>query len=108
MINSVVYPFSIPASELFCNFFDCIAFIYLITNYFVFLPVDNVINEQEYEVMMQIDCEVMDTRILHVKSATIPPFLREHRENQTNSFYNSASSGSEHAQVVSTITESPL
>lgn len=69
---------------------------------------DNVINEQEYEVMMQIDCEVMDTRILHVKSATIPPFLREHRENQTNSFYNSASSGSEHAQVVSTITESPL
>ncbi|XP_056379542.1 cyclic AMP-dependent transcription factor ATF-6 alpha [Hyla sarda] len=69
---------------------------------------DNVINEQEYEVMMQIDCEVMDTRILHVKSATIPPFLREQRENQTNTFYNSASSGSEHAHVVSTITESPL
>ncbi|XP_075688379.1 cyclic AMP-dependent transcription factor ATF-6 alpha [Rhinoderma darwinii] len=69
---------------------------------------DNVINEQEYEVMMQIDCEVMDTHILHVKSATIPPFLREHRENQTNSFYNAASSGPEHARVVSTITESPL
>lgn len=68
---------------------------------------DNVINEQEYEVMMQIDCEVMDTRILHVKSTTIPPFLREHRENQTNSFYNSAS-GPDHARVVSTITESPL
>ncbi|XP_073414058.1 cyclic AMP-dependent transcription factor ATF-6 alpha isoform X3 [Dendrobates tinctorius] len=69
---------------------------------------ENVINEQEYEVMMQIDCEVMDTRILHVKSATIPPFLREHRENQTNAFYNSASSGSEHARVVSTISESSL
>ncbi|XP_044158100.1 cyclic AMP-dependent transcription factor ATF-6 alpha isoform X2 [Bufo gargarizans] len=65
---------------------------------------DNVINEQEYEVMMQIDCEVMDTRILHVKSETIPPFLREHRENRTNSFYNAASSG----HVVSTISESPL
>ncbi|KAM4022029.1 cyclic AMP-dependent transcription factor ATF-6 alpha isoform 2-T2 [Anomaloglossus baeobatrachus] len=69
---------------------------------------ENVINEQEYEVMMQIDCEVMDTRILHVKSATIPPFLREHRENQTNSFYNAASPGSEHARVLSTITESSL
>ncbi|XP_075038863.1 cyclic AMP-dependent transcription factor ATF-6 alpha [Mixophyes fleayi] len=69
---------------------------------------ENVINGQEYEVMMQIDCEVMDTRILHVKSASIPPFLREHRENQTNSFYNSASSGSEQARVVSTITESSL
>ncbi|KAM3915356.1 cyclic AMP-dependent transcription factor ATF-6 alpha [Leptodactylus fuscus] len=69
---------------------------------------DNVINGQEYEVMMQIDCEVMDTRILHVKSATIPPFLREHRENQTSSYYNSAASGPEHANVVSTISESPL
>ncbi|KAG9471235.1 hypothetical protein GDO78_015413 [Eleutherodactylus coqui] len=67
---------------------------------------DNVINEQEHEVMMQIDCEVMDTQILHVKSATIPPFLREHRENQTNPFYNSGSS--EHARVVSTISEAPL
>ncbi|XP_063796344.1 cyclic AMP-dependent transcription factor ATF-6 alpha isoform X2 [Pseudophryne corroboree] len=69
---------------------------------------ENVINGQEYEVMMQIDCEVMDTRILHVKSASIPPFLREHRENQTNTFYNSASSSSEQAHVVSTIAESPL
>ncbi|XP_040262998.1 cyclic AMP-dependent transcription factor ATF-6 alpha isoform X2 [Bufo bufo] len=69
---------------------------------------DNVINEQEYEVMMQIDCEVMDTRILHVKSETIPPFLREHRENRTNSFYNAASSGPEHGHVVSTISKSPL
>ncbi|KAM5149058.1 cyclic AMP-dependent transcription factor ATF-6 alpha [Mantella aurantiaca] len=69
---------------------------------------ENVINGQEYEVMMQIDCEVMDTRILHVKSASIPPFLREHRENQTKSFYNSASSGSEQTHVLSTISESPL
>ncbi|XP_018428689.1 PREDICTED: cyclic AMP-dependent transcription factor ATF-6 alpha [Nanorana parkeri] len=70
--------------------------------------VENVINGQEYEVMMQIDCEVMDTRILHVKSASIPPFLREHRENQTKSYYNSASSNSEQTHVLSTISESPL
>ncbi|XP_063057082.1 cyclic AMP-dependent transcription factor ATF-6 alpha [Engraulis encrasicolus] len=41
---------------------------------------DSVIKDQDYEVMMQIDCEVMDTRILHVKSSSIPPFLRA---NQT-------------------------
>ncbi|XP_062978459.1 cyclic AMP-dependent transcription factor ATF-6 beta isoform X2 [Elgaria multicarinata webbii] len=29
-----------------------------------------------YEVMMQIDCEVMDTRVIHIKSSTVPPFLR--------------------------------
>ncbi|XP_077308742.1 cyclic AMP-dependent transcription factor ATF-6 alpha isoform X1 [Lithobates pipiens] len=69
---------------------------------------ENVINGQEYEVMMQIDCEVMDTKILHVKSASIPPFLREQRENQTKSFYNSASSSSEQTHVLSTISESPL
>ncbi|XP_072276249.1 cyclic AMP-dependent transcription factor ATF-6 alpha isoform X2 [Pyxicephalus adspersus] len=69
---------------------------------------ENVINGQEYEVMMQIDCEVMDTRILHVKSASIPPFLREYRENQTKSFYNSASSSSEQTPVLGAISESPL
>ncbi|XP_071984631.1 cyclic AMP-dependent transcription factor ATF-6 alpha isoform X2 [Engystomops pustulosus] len=69
---------------------------------------DSVINQQEYEIMMQIDCEVLDTRILHVKSATIPPFLREHQENQTSSYYNSAPAGSEPANVVSTISESSL
>ncbi|XP_040215656.1 cyclic AMP-dependent transcription factor ATF-6 alpha isoform X2 [Rana temporaria] len=69
---------------------------------------ENVINGQEYEVMMQIDCEVMDTKILHVKSASIPPFLREQRENQTKSFYSSASSSSEQTHVLGTISESPL
>lgn len=34
-----------------------------------------------YEVMMQIDCEVMDTRVIHIKSSTVPPFLR--RQNAT-------------------------
>ncbi|XP_028823705.1 cyclic AMP-dependent transcription factor ATF-6 alpha [Denticeps clupeoides] len=37
---------------------------------------DSMIRDQDFEVMMQIDCEVMDTRILHIKSASIPPFLR--------------------------------
>uniref|UniRef100_A0A674JFD5 BZIP domain-containing protein n=1 Tax=Terrapene triunguis TaxID=2587831 RepID=A0A674JFD5_9SAUR len=29
-----------------------------------------------FEVMMQIDCEVMDTRVIHIKSSTVPPSLR--------------------------------
>lgn len=37
---------------------------------------ETVIKDEEYEVMMQIDCEVMDTRILRIKTASIPPFLR--------------------------------
>ncbi|KAJ8277986.1 hypothetical protein GJAV_G00082470 [Gymnothorax javanicus] len=46
----------------------------------------NVIKDKEYETMMQIDCEVMDTRILHIKSSSIPSFLRV---NHTDSFYQS-------------------
>ncbi|XP_061094213.1 cyclic AMP-dependent transcription factor ATF-6 alpha [Conger conger] len=47
---------------------------------------DSVIKDKEYETMMQIDCEVMDTRILHIKSSSIPPFLRV---NHTDSSYHS-------------------
>ncbi|KAI1882933.1 hypothetical protein AGOR_G00239990 [Albula goreensis] len=46
----------------------------------VVLPAMNlneaVIKEEDYEAMMQIDCEVMDTRILHIKTSSIPAFLR--------------------------------
>uniref|UniRef100_A0A8K9V0B2 Activating transcription factor 6 n=1 Tax=Oncorhynchus mykiss TaxID=8022 RepID=A0A8K9V0B2_ONCMY len=45
---------------------------------------DRVIKDQEFEVMMQIDCEVTDTRILHIKSSSIPPFLRV---NRTDTLY---------------------
>nr|XP_008103915.1 PREDICTED: cyclic AMP-dependent transcription factor ATF-6 beta isoform X3 [Anolis carolinensis] len=41
-----------------------------------------------YEVMMQIDCEVMDTRVIHIKSSTVPPFLRRQEaapDNRTQS-----------------------
>ncbi|XP_044529858.1 cyclic AMP-dependent transcription factor ATF-6 beta isoform X1 [Gracilinanus agilis] len=31
----------------------------------------------DYEVMMQIECEVMDTRVIHIKSSTVPPSLRK-------------------------------
>lgn len=34
--------------------------------------------------MMQIDCEVTDTRILHIRSSAIPPLLRV---NHTNTVY---------------------
>ncbi|XP_074077942.1 cyclic AMP-dependent transcription factor ATF-6 alpha isoform X2 [Macrotis lagotis] len=50
---------------------------------------ENVINGQDYEVMMQIDCEVMDTRILHIKSSAVPPYLRDHQRNQTSSYFGS-------------------
>nr|XP_020503261.1 cyclic AMP-dependent transcription factor ATF-6 alpha [Labrus bergylta] len=45
---------------------------------------DSIIRDKDYEVMMQIDCEVTDTRILHIRSSTIPPLLRV---NHTNTFY---------------------
>uniref|UniRef100_W5KSR3 Activating transcription factor 6 n=1 Tax=Astyanax mexicanus TaxID=7994 RepID=W5KSR3_ASTMX len=50
---------------------------------------ESVIKDKEFEVMMQIDCEVMDTRILHIKSSTIPPVLRVN-ETDSGSFYHSA------------------
>lgn len=45
---------------------------------------DSIIRDKEVEVMMQIDCEVTDTRILHIRSSTIPPLLRV---NRTDTFY---------------------
>ncbi|XP_043856632.1 LOW QUALITY PROTEIN: cyclic AMP-dependent transcription factor ATF-6 alpha [Dromiciops gliroides] len=68
---------------------------------------ENVINGQDYEVMMQIDCEVMDTRILHIKSSAVPPYLRDHQRNQTSSYFGSPPATPEAtAHVVSAITES--
>ncbi|XP_077339745.1 cyclic AMP-dependent transcription factor ATF-6 beta isoform X2 [Lithobates pipiens] len=42
------------------------------------LPVNDSVynNSQGYETMMQIDCEVMDTRVIQIKSSTVPPSLR--------------------------------
>ncbi|XP_078502006.1 cyclic AMP-dependent transcription factor ATF-6 beta isoform X2 [Lissotriton helveticus] len=40
---------------------------------------------QDIEMMMQIDCEVMDTRMIEIKSSTVPPFLRKERDNRTTS-----------------------
>ncbi|XP_072294748.1 cyclic AMP-dependent transcription factor ATF-6 alpha isoform X2 [Eucyclogobius newberryi] len=52
----------------------------------VILPAINVQESviRDFEVMMQIDCEVTDTRILHIRSSSIPPVLKV---NQTDSFY---------------------
>ncbi|XP_023662256.1 cyclic AMP-dependent transcription factor ATF-6 alpha isoform X2 [Paramormyrops kingsleyae] len=49
---------------------------------------ETVIKDEEYEVMMQIDCEVMDTRILRIKTSSIPPFLRT---NHSDSYSTPAS-----------------
>lgn len=54
---------------------------------------ESVIKDKEFEVMMQIDCEVMDTRILHIKSSSIPPILRVN-ETDAESFYHSAPTNS--------------
>ncbi|XP_069087165.1 cyclic AMP-dependent transcription factor ATF-6 alpha isoform X1 [Pleurodeles waltl] len=69
---------------------------------------ENVINGQDYEVMMQIDCEVMDTRILHIKASSIPPFLREQRENLTNTFYRPSTATPKPTGIVNVITEAAL
>ncbi|XP_060040659.1 cyclic AMP-dependent transcription factor ATF-6 alpha-like [Erinaceus europaeus] len=66
---------------------------------------DNVINGQDYEVMMQIDCQVMDTRILHIKSSSVPPYLREQR-NQTGAVFGAPPTTPDTTHVVSTIPES--
>ncbi|XP_040859201.1 cyclic AMP-dependent transcription factor ATF-6 alpha [Ochotona curzoniae] len=67
---------------------------------------ENVINGQDYEVMMQIDCQVMDTRILHIKSSSVPPYLRDQQRNQTNGFFGSPPAATEATHVVSAIPES--
>uniref|UniRef100_A0A4W4DZ56 BZIP domain-containing protein n=1 Tax=Electrophorus electricus TaxID=8005 RepID=A0A4W4DZ56_ELEEL len=51
-----------------------------------FVITDSVIKDKEFEVMMQIDCEVMDTRILHIKSTSVPPVLRAN-DTRTDSLY---------------------
>ncbi|XP_073709329.1 cyclic AMP-dependent transcription factor ATF-6 alpha isoform X3 [Garra rufa] len=60
---------------------------------------ESIIKDKEYEVMMQIDCEVMDTRILHIKSSTIPPILRVN-QTETDSFYHAAPSNNQPAAPV--------
>ncbi|XP_062919802.1 cyclic AMP-dependent transcription factor ATF-6 alpha [Mobula hypostoma] len=55
------------------------------------LPAMNIdeqfINEpKDHEVMMQIDCEVMATRVIHIKTSLIPAFLREQQENRTAAY----------------------
>ncbi|NXB61286.1 ATF6A factor, partial [Struthidea cinerea] len=68
---------------------------------------ENVINGQDYEVMMQIDCEVMDTRILHIKSSSVPPYLREQRRNHTDTFYSSSPSVPETPHALRAFVKSP-
>uniref|UniRef100_A0A3Q4BXM2 BZIP domain-containing protein n=1 Tax=Mola mola TaxID=94237 RepID=A0A3Q4BXM2_MOLML len=58
---------------------------------------DSIIQDKEYEVMMQIDCEVTNTRILHIRSSTIPPLLRV---NRTDTFYHHSPTKSQAAPPV--------
>ncbi|XP_008291453.1 cyclic AMP-dependent transcription factor ATF-6 alpha [Stegastes partitus] len=66
----------------------------------VVLPAMNInesIIRDEFEVMMQIDCEVTDTRILHIRSSSIPPLLRV---NHTDTFYQHSPTDSKAAPPV--------
>lgn len=58
---------------------------------------DSIIRDKDFEVMMQIDCEVTDTRILHIRSSTIPPLLRV---NRTDTFYQHSSTDGQAAPPV--------
>lgn len=44
---------------------------------------DTVKHPKDHVTMMQIDCEVMNTKIVYVKESVIPPHLRHH-QNHTN------------------------
>ncbi|XP_058234720.1 cyclic AMP-dependent transcription factor ATF-6 alpha isoform X2 [Hemibagrus wyckioides] len=66
---------------------------------------ESVIKDKEFEVMMQIDCEVMDTRILHIKSSSIPPILRVN-ESDAESFYHSAPSNNPASPTVGVLVGS--
>ncbi|XP_066227448.1 cyclic AMP-dependent transcription factor ATF-6 alpha isoform X2 [Saccopteryx leptura] len=68
---------------------------------------ENVIDGQDYEVMMQIDCQVMDARVLHVRSASVPPHLRDPLGNQTGTVVSPPPAATEAARVVSALPESP-
>ncbi|XP_059368544.1 cyclic AMP-dependent transcription factor ATF-6 alpha-like isoform X2 [Carassius carassius] len=58
---------------------------------------ESIIKDKEFELMMQIDCEVMDTRILQIKSSTIPPILLV---NQRDSIYHAAPNNNQPAAPV--------
>uniref|UniRef100_A0A8C4X6L6 BZIP domain-containing protein n=1 Tax=Erpetoichthys calabaricus TaxID=27687 RepID=A0A8C4X6L6_ERPCA len=66
---------------------------------------ESVIKNEDYEIMMQIDCEVMDTRILHIRTSSIPPFLRDSQGNGTNTFYHSSTTNSQTSAPVGAIAE---
>lgn len=58
---------------------------------------DSIIQDKDFEVMMQIDCEVTDTRILHIRSSSIPPLLRV---NRTDTFFQHSSTDGQAAPPV--------
>ncbi|XP_029285103.1 LOW QUALITY PROTEIN: cyclic AMP-dependent transcription factor ATF-6 alpha [Cottoperca gobio] len=61
---------------------------------------DSIIRDKDYEVMMQIDCEVTHTRILHIRSSSIPPLLRV---NRTDTFYQHSPTDSQAAPPVAVL-----
>ncbi|XP_043941113.1 cyclic AMP-dependent transcription factor ATF-6 alpha-like [Protopterus annectens] len=60
---------------------------------------ESILTGSDYEVMMQIDCEIQDTKILHIKASLIPPFLREHQGPQNSSYYGAPSTATRTAPL---------
>ncbi|XP_059558361.1 cyclic AMP-dependent transcription factor ATF-6 beta [Myotis daubentonii] len=53
----------------------------------------------DYEEMMQIECEVMDTRVIHIKTSTVPPSLRKQPStpgNATGGPFSASAAGQAH------------
>ncbi|KAG8184232.1 hypothetical protein JTE90_013208 [Oedothorax gibbosus] len=46
---------------------------------------DSVEDSDDHISMMQIDCEVLDTKLVHIKESVIPPHLRQKHANATSS-----------------------
>lgn len=56
-------------------------------------------SSQGYEMMMQVDCEVMDTRIVPIKSSAVPPSLRDPPPPPPSSPHSSSHHHSNHTSL---------
>ncbi|XP_056876483.1 cyclic AMP-dependent transcription factor ATF-6 beta isoform X1 [Takifugu flavidus] len=64
-------------------------------------------SSQGYEMMMQVDCEVMDTRIVPIKSSAVPPSLRDPTPSHPASHHGSQHRHGNHSSSSSSSSSSP-
>lgn len=61
--------------------------------------VESVGDSDDHISMMQIDCEVMDTKLVHVKESVIPEHLRQKQNNATKAHSRSTPEYSNYRQT---------